>query len=185
MAIHEPGGTPMHDIVFVRGQVRDAEELAEFAARTFSDTFAHNNDPGDLEAHLRNSYGVAQQSAELSDPDVTTILARRDDVLVGYAQVRRSTPPDCVTVDEVVEVHRFYLDRGMQGSGLAGLLMDEVRKAAREFGARHLWLGVWEKNPRAISFYEKSGYSDVGSHTFWFGPDKQTDRVFVARVEPG
>lgn len=175
----------MDDIVFLRGQIRDAEELAEFAARTFSDTFADDNDPGDLEVHLRTNYGVAQQSAELSDPEVTTILARRDDLLVGYAQVRRNLPPECVSLDDVVELHRFYLDREMKGTGLAGLLMQEVRKAARNFGARYLWLGVWEKNPRAIRFYVKAGFSDVGSKIYSVGPDEQIDRVLVARVESG
>lgn len=49
--------------------------------------------------------------------------------------------------------------------------------AARSRGATALWLGVWERNPRARAFYGKSGFTDVGSQTFLLGTDEQTDRV--------
>ena len=53
---------------------------------------------------------------------------------------------------------------------------------ARGFGAQHLWLAVWERNPRAIAFYGKCGFADVGDTEFYVGPDRQIDRVLVARV---
>ena len=183
---HEEASVLLADVVFTRGRPDDAAELAEFAARTFADAFAEDNDPADLAAHLANTYGVEQQSAELADPGVKTILARSGDGLVGYAQVRRNDePPECVTHADTVELHRFYLDLRMQGSGLATLLMREVEAAAREFGARHLWLGVWELNPRGIAFYRKVGFEDAGSKIYMVGPDPQTDRVLVARIESG
>ena len=48
---------------------------------------------------------------------------------------------------------------------------------ARQRGGRTLWLGVWEPNPRAIRFYTKWGYEDVGGQTFMLGDDPQQDRV--------
>ena len=81
-----------------------------------------------------------------------------------------------------MEVHRFYVDRPAHGSGIARMLMSEVRRAALELGGRHVWLGVWERNARAIAFYKKTGFIDVGSHDFYVGSDRQTDRVLVARV---
>jgi ribosomal protein S18 acetylase RimI-like enzyme len=62
--------------------------------------------------------------------------------------------------------------------------MSAVHEAAREFGGRHIWLSVWERNPRAIAFYTKVGFVDVGSTDFYVGPDRQTDRVLVAAVSP-
>jgi ribosomal protein S18 acetylase RimI-like enzyme len=63
--------------------------------------------------------------------------------------------------------------------------MDGVKTAARDLGGRRLWLGVWERNPRAIAFYRKSGFSDAGTTTFQLGSDLQTDRVMVASLLPG
>ena len=171
------------EFTFSRGAVGEAAELAEFAARTFEETYSKYNRPEDMQAHLDANFGVEQQIAELADPHVVTILVRSSSELVAYAQVRRKSPPSCVTQADPVELHRFYLDRSAHGKGLAAILMQEVYKASSELGGRHLWLGVWERNPRAIAFYEKCGFSDVGSQTYTVGPDKQKDRVLVVEVD--
>jgi GNAT superfamily N-acetyltransferase len=167
-----------------RGELADAAALAEFAARTFSETFASDprNRPEDMAAHMAKSYGPAQQAAELADPATTTLLAESGGRLVAYAQMRPGEVPDCVTDSPAIELHRFYVDRPAHGTGLAQRLMTAVKDAARAAGATHLWLGVWEFNPRATAFYAKCGFRDVGSHTFVLGDDHQTDRIMVAPV---
>jgi ribosomal protein S18 acetylase RimI-like enzyme len=78
-----------------------------------------------------------------------------------------------------VELGRFYVDGSWHGRGLAPRLMAVVRDAARGLGGRTLWLAVWEHNPRAIAFYGKCGFRDVGAQTFVLGADLQTDRVMA------
>ena len=56
--------------------------------------------------------------------------------------------------------------------------------AARLSGHRTLWLGVWERNTRAISFYEQWQFATVGDHKFSLGSDNQTDLI-MARPVPG
>jgi GNAT superfamily N-acetyltransferase len=165
-----------------RGVPDDAPALAAFAERTFVETFSADNDPRDMAAYVERTYGVAQQGAELADPGVTTLLAHRDGRLVGFAQIRRHMPPPCISDATAIELRRFYVDRPVQGTGLAQLLIAAVFDAAREVGARHVWLGVWERNSRAIAFYRKCGFADVGSQPFVLGADHQTDRVMVVRV---
>jgi ribosomal protein S18 acetylase RimI-like enzyme len=162
-----------------RGTVADAAELAELAARTFSEAFAESNTPEDLDAHLRATFGVAQQAAELADPDVCTLLALQEGRLVAYAQVRRKSAPDCVAIERPVELHRIYLLRSVHGTGLAARLLKEAGIAARELEGENLWLGVWEHNDRALAFYRKSGFKTVGNHVFVVGSDRQTDLVLV------
>jgi len=174
----------MESIDIRRGVPDDAPVLAAFAARTFFETFGADNRPDDMQAHLAASYGVAQQTRELADRDVVTLLVHRGPTLLAYAQLRRTSPPPCVTGERPVELYRFYVDRPSHGSGVAQSLMAAVHEAARALGGRHLWLSVWERNPRAIAFYAKEGFVDVGSTDFYLGPDRQTDRVLVAEV-PG
>jgi diamine N-acetyltransferase len=164
------------------GTAADAAALAAFAARTFAETFAADNDAADMQAHVARAYGIPQQTAELTDPEMATLLAEQAERLVGYAQLRRGTSPACVVVDQPIELLRFYVDRAAHGTGVAPALMAAVQDAAHAAGARHLWLGVWERNPRAIRFYAKCGFVDVGSHAFVLGTDRQTDRVMVAAL---
>ena len=180
--MHSP--TEIENVTIHRGSVTDAAELAAFAAKSFEETYSADNNPDDLRAHLDNSYSLAQQTAELIDPLVLTVLARLDEELVAFAQVRRNTPPSCVTHAAPIELHRFYVDQRAHGSGLASKLMQAVHEAVRELQGRHIWLSVWERNPRAIAFYKKEKFVDAGNTHYMVGPDKQTDRVLVAEVQP-
>jgi ribosomal protein S18 acetylase RimI-like enzyme len=160
-----------------RATIDDAAALAEIAERTFRDTFAKDNTPEDLEAYVASAYGEALQRRELEDPEGLALLGESEDgALIAYAQMRRVRSPH-----GEVEIARFYVDRAFHGQGLAQQLMDAAVDAARELGATTLWLGVWERNWRAIAFYAKCGFQDVGSKPFLVGSDLQTDRV-MARV---
>ena len=167
-----------------RGQTTDAAQLAAFAARTFTDAFAAANRPEDIAAYLPTAYGLSQQASELANPEIITLILEHDSTIVAYAQVRRSAAPHCADTAAPAELWRFYVDQPWHGQGLAPRLMAAVHDAAAELRGRTLWLGVWEKNERAIAFYTKCGFRDVGHHDFWVGADRQTDRIMVTEVRP-
>ena len=160
-----------------RADRTDAAALAELARRTFFDTFAATNDAGDMAIHLERAYGVPQQTAELSDPAIITLLAEEAGAAVAYAQLRTGPVPACVSGNGPIELWRFYVSQDWHGRGVAQPLMDRVKAEARARGAKTLWLGVWEKNDRARAFYAKCGFVEVGDHIFLFGTDAQTDKV--------
>lgn len=162
----------------------DARELAAFAARTFQDTYAGDIPAEHIREHLRSSFGAAQQARELNDPGMLTLLAQREEALVAYAQLRRKAPPQGVELEAPVELLRFYVDRPAQGTGVARELMAAVHAAAHGMGARSLWLGVWDRNPRAIAFYRRMGFRQAGTTDFYVGTDRQTDHVLVVSVQP-
>ena len=157
----------------------DARPLADLAASTFLETFATENRPEDMALHVGRAYGVPQQEAELADPGMTTLLAEVDGQLAGYAQLRANAAPDCVMGVTPLELWRFYVAAPWHGRGVAHALMKSVEMEARAPEARTLWLGVWERNERAKSFYRKCGFADVGSQVFVLGTDVQTDRIMV------
>lgn len=167
------------EILVRRATDEDAPRLAEFAQRTFVETFGADNSPENLAAHVAKTFGPAIQLREIQNRDMVTLVAELSTTIAGFAQVRRSTPPRCVTGNSPVELLRFYVDRPFHGRGIAQALMRAVDDVTRELGGHTLWLGVWERNPRAIAFYTKCGFVDVGEHTFMVGVDEQTDRVMA------
>ena len=178
-------GDPQHvhtKLTIRRGVPADAALLAAFAARTFAETFGPQNRASDINAHLAAAYGERQQAGELSDPNCVTLMVEDEAGLAGFAQVRTHRPPPCVADEGAIELLRFYVDHPWQGKGVAQRLMAAVHQAARAMEGRTLWLSVWEQNPRAIAFYAKCGYRDVGTADFFVGPDRQTDRIMIADV---
>jgi diamine N-acetyltransferase len=162
--------------------VADAPWLAALAERTFRDTYSAFNTPEDMERYVAEHFGPALQAAELRDPMMATLVADVDGRPAGYVQLARGGAPAGVG-EEPMEIHRFYVDRLWHGRGVAQELMDAAADAARTRGSRTLWLGVWERNPRAIAFYRKCGFRDAGTQTFVLGADHQRDLVLARSLD--
>jgi ribosomal protein S18 acetylase RimI-like enzyme len=160
----------------------DAAGLAELAERTFRDAFAGANNAEDMDLHCRKSYGESIQAAEIRDPNRATLVCDSGERLVGYGQLRWSSAPACVVATRPAEVQRIYVDAAWHGKGVAQSLMTALIEIASAGGADVAWLGVWERNPRAIAFYSKAGFSLVGSHVFVVGRDPQTDLILARRI---
>ena len=160
----------------------DAKLLSKVAEETFRATFAVANTPENMDAHCRDSYGESLQAAEILNPSMVTLLGEDEGQLVGFAQIRWGAPPECVSGEKPGEVHRLYVVDRWQGKGVAQALMNACIEQMRRKGSDVVWLGVWEHNPRAISFYRKYGFVEVGDHTFPLGSDPQRDIVMVRPV---
>jgi ribosomal protein S18 acetylase RimI-like enzyme len=155
----------------------DAAAVGAFGERSFRETFGPDNRPEDMDAYCRATYALERQRAELAAPDRVTLLAEADGELAGYAQLREGPVPACIGGPDPIELLRFYVDRQWHGQGIAAALMKQTIAHARRRGRRTLFLAVWERNPRAIAFYRKQGFREVGAQPFQLGQDVQTDRV--------
>jgi diamine N-acetyltransferase len=166
-----------------RAAPADAAALAEFAARTFRDTFDVFNTPEDMALYLASAYGPDLQGAEIRHPGILTLLAEDGRHLAGYAQLRDGPAPTSVTGHAPIELWRFYVDQAWQGRGVAQALMRATFEAATGRGARTVWLSVWDRNHRAQAFYRKCGFEDCGEKEFILGNDRQTDRVMARSLD--
>jgi GNAT superfamily N-acetyltransferase len=159
--------------------VDDAPELSRFGAASFIDWYLPDNEPENVYAHVASTYRPERQAAEIAEPGQWALLAHVDGTLAAYAMLRTDTPcPEGVTQADA-EIRRFYVGREWHGQGLARQLMQAVLQRGREAGAKGLWLTCWERNPRALAFYAKSGFSRVGTAIFTVGNDPQTDHLLA------
>jgi ribosomal protein S18 acetylase RimI-like enzyme len=161
----------------------DGPRLAQLAERTFRETYGEYNTAADMERYVEEHFGPARQAQELTDPRLITLVAEVTGQPAGYAQLGRTTAPACVTGAAPIEVLRFYVDRPWHGRGVAASLMAAAVGAAADVGGRTLWLGVWERNGRAIAFYRKAGFAEVGTQTFVLGTDHQRDLVLARPLQ--
>jgi diamine N-acetyltransferase len=74
-----------------------------------------------------------------------------------------------VTGPDPVELQRLYVDRSAMGQGVGAVLLRASLDAARLAGRRTLWLEVWERNAREISFYVRWQFETVGEDVFRLG----------------
>ena len=158
----------------------DAEALAELGARTFTHTFGHLYQPGDLELFLQN-HSPENWGKELNDPAFEVMVAERDGQPVGYAKLG---PPHLPFEPrgEAAELRQLYVIEEMKGQGVADALMRWVIDRARDKRADYLYLSVFTENHRARRFYEKYGFEPEGTYAFMVGAHADEDIVMRLRL---
>lgn len=159
------------------GTIEDAKMLSELGAKSFYDTFAKDNTPENIEAYLKKSFSPEIQFKELSTPNVIFLIAESDGVPIGYAQLILNSKDETIKYKKPIEIRRIYVLQTYLGKGVGKELMLVAIGEARQKGCDCIWLGVWEKNLRAIEFYKKWGFRQVGTHKFFVGADLQNDFV--------
>lgn len=160
----------------------DATLLASLAATAFSDSFAADNSAENMSLYMDKAFGEAIQRDELSDSQRTVYFAEQDGEVVGYTMLHEGPVPASVGDDDALEITRLYSVKRAIGTGVGAALMQKCVDEAAARGKRTLWLGVWESNTRAIAFYQRWGFVDVGAQTFTLGHDVQSDRVMARRA---
>ena len=175
----------MIDIRIARPE--DADAVARLAAATFPLACPDNVPEAEIAAFIANDLAPARFAEHLADPDRTILLATEDGEPQAYAMLVRTEPYDeqvrlNLTVRPTVEISKFYVAPEAHGLGLADQLMEACLDQARAHGAKGVWLGVARENARANRFYERQGFTVVGSKNFSIGDLRIDDDNLRERI---
>ncbi len=162
---------PLDEIALRPCTLEDAATLALIGAATFLETFAGFLDGASILAHCRNQHAAAVYAKYLAEPESRAWLGivQPGEAPVGYSLL---TAPDLPLADltaDDIELKRIYLFSRFQGNGRGQTLLEGPLEAARSMGKRRILLGVNAENAKAIAFYRKHGFAQVGTRTFQVG----------------
>jgi ribosomal protein S18 acetylase RimI-like enzyme len=147
----------------------DLEALVPCARRSFFDAYCDTDDHAVIDEYCARHFTRERFAAILGDPGSRLFVAREGDAIAGYAQLSRSSPPSCVAGPAPFELVRLYLAKDRIGRGIGARLIGAAMDEARARGGRTIWLGVYERNERAIAFYTRFGFRFVGHTPFEWG----------------
>ena len=102
--------------------------------------------------------------------------------VVGYFKVNFNEAQTELKMSNAMEIERIYVLKDFQGMKVGKMLFDKAIENARNMGLDLVWLGVWEKNLSAISFYEKNGFTVFNKHIFRLGNEEQIDLMMMIKL---
>ncbi|WP_419698176.1 GNAT family N-acetyltransferase [Mucilaginibacter sp. NFX135] len=163
------------NIIIQKATIADAETLLAFGRKTFFDFFAHLNTPENMEAYAANAFTLPRIQAELLNPGSHFYFAMLNGHITGYMKINLDAAQTELQDGKALEVERIYVLAEYHGKKIGHELLNFAFQMAKDKDLQYVWLGVWEHNQKALSFYEKHGFKVFGSHPFMLGSDKQTD----------
>ena len=153
----------------------DLAVLRDFSRRTYFETFSKQNTPENMAAYLDDAFETEKLRRELEDANSAFYFLYRGETLAGYLKLNEAPAQTDLHDPDSLEIERIYVGKEFQGMGLGRRLMEHAISTAVQRGKAFAWLGVWEKNTKALAFYRKNGFYPIGTQTFVMGDDPQTD----------
>jgi Acetyltransferases len=165
----------MEKIEVERASINDIDKLQAIGRQTFFETFSVENTEEDMRKYLTEEFSFEKLAAELNDKYSEFYFALLDGNVVGYLKLNYGPSQTEMKDNEALEIERIYVLKEFHGKKVGQRLYEKSMQVAQQMNASYVWLGVWEKNPRAISFYRKNGFEEFDTHIFKLGNDEQTD----------
>ena len=155
--------------------IADAPLIADMSRQTFYDTFAAHNTKEDMDKFMNEQFTKEALMNEVGKEGNTFLLAYGGEEPLGYVRMREGERRFEFDDKTSIEIARIYTVQSAIGKGVGKALIEKCIAIADEMKKEVIWLGVWAKNERAITFYTKFGFEKFGEHEFVLGTDVQTD----------
>ena len=160
----------------------DGRTLHEVAAATFALACPPGTQQEQIDVFIAEHLSEERFHDYLADENRELFIVENDGNAVGYTMLVYGEPADAdvlasVTTLPTVELSKLYLLASQHGTGAAAKLMAATIDAARQRDVASVWLGVNQLNERANRFYQKNGFSLVGTKRFRVGEELHDDFV--------
>lgn len=146
----------------------DEVKLGLVGAASFLETFAGILQGPDLVRHCIDQHSAEKYAYWLESSGYHLCLAEVNQAPVGYAVLSPPDLPGETTADDI-ELKRIYLLHRFQKTGIGSALMIWSIEKAMELGKKRLILGVYAGNDKALNFYARHGFIQIGTRKFQVG----------------
>jgi len=165
----------MTEITINKIKRNEIDQLQKIGRLTFHETFSDSNSEENMKTYLDEKFSTEKLTEELTNKDSEFYFAALDDKVIGYLKINFGPSQTELNDEKSLEIERIYVSKEFHGKNAGQLLYEKAIEIAKQKNSHYIWLGVWEQNLRAISFYKKNGFTAFDKHIFKLGNDEQTD----------
>lgn len=173
----------MNNLKISKIDLKDMEQLQIIGRATFFETFSDENTMENMQKYLAKGFAVSKLTKEINNPNSEFYFAEIDSKIVGYLKINFGQAQTEMKNNKSLEIERIYVLKELHGKKVGQTLYEKALTIAKQKGVEFIWLGVWEKNERAINFYKKNGFIEFDKHIFKLGNDEQTDIMMKLNID--
>jgi len=170
------------NIIIRKITLNEIDQLQKIGQQTFHETFSESNSEENMKNYLEEKFSYEKLTAELTDENSEFYFAMLQNEVIGYLKINFGASQTELKDEKALEIERIYVSKEFHGKKVGQLLYDKAIEIAKEKNVDYVWLGVWEENHRALSFYRKNGFTEFDKHIFKLGNDEQTDLMMKLKL---
>lgn len=156
--------------------VSDAGNLATLAIQVWLDTYAVYGIRQAFSNYVWDELSPAKFEKKLKDKSIIILKMVENSHLTGFAEIHFASP--CPAAPEITtELEKIYIHQNFTGKKLGVKLLEFIGNEFKKREIQEFWLSVYENNERAIRFYKKNGFEEIGELFFLMEDEKHKNYI--------
>ncbi len=157
----------------------DTEILALLGRMTWAESHGqYIADKNDIPQYLNENFSISKTRQHLNNPNIHYYIIYVDGLPVGYVKLVVNASQEHVASQNKVQLERIFILNDFIPLKIGQQLLEHVEEQARALQLDTMWLSVYIKNNRAIRFYEKNNFKNVGELNFTVSGKSYENIVF-------
>lgn len=161
----------------------DTEVLALLGRITYAESHgSFIEDKNDLSSYINDAFSILRTKQEINDHRNLFYIVYADDLPIGYAKLVLNAVHESVASKNNCRLERIYILETFIPMRIGQQLLDFVEEEAKVLELDTIWLSVYIKNYRAIRFYKRNGFKEIGELSFKVNERKYENIVFSKKI---
>lgn len=174
----------MDGVILRAASEADVASLSALGIQVFLDTYAPEGIRPSVAREVLSAFSQESVRGWLQRPGSQVLVAERAGHLIGFAHTTLGTEQALVRAQRPVELDRLYVQEPFTAHGIGSRLIQRAEISAAAAGADVMWLSPWVHNHRALRFYAKHRYEDLGLTWYTFDEERHENRVLAKALAP-
>jgi len=159
------------------------EVLALLGRITYAESHGHFIDnKNDLSKYIDAAFSVSKTEQDINNSKNFFYIIYVNDLPVGYAKLVLNAIHKSVASQNNCRLERIYILNDFIPMKIGQQFLTFLEEKAKELQLDTMWLSVYIKNNRAIKFYQKNEFKNVGELNFSVNGKKYENIVFSKKI---
>ena len=154
------------EITICQAAEADCELISDLGRITVEEAHRDSCSAGDMSDYLARNYNYDAIRSELLDRRNIYHIIYADSQPAGFSKIVLNAAHPDIPEGSVTKLDRIYLLKEFYDMKLGLALLQFNIQFSKEHNQSGMWLFTWIGNTRAVSFYQKAGFTVIGTHDF-------------------
>ncbi|GAA4278058.1 GNAT family N-acetyltransferase [Aquimarina mytili] len=145
----------------------NTEILALLGTITYVESHGHFIDNKmDLDEYIKDAFSVSKTRIDMNNQKNVFYIIYIDELPVGYAKLVLNSGHKNMTSKKSCKLERIYILQHFIPLKIGQQFLTFLEEIVSNQQLDMMWLSVYKENKRAIRFYQRNEYKEVGKSTF-------------------
>ncbi len=168
---------------FRPAQITELEAIRNLVEKTFRDTYQEYSPRDVIERYVAQHFHHDSIKEAFFSPDNQIFIVEVRNEIVAYTKLKKGKLNQGKFDSRLLQIERFYVEENFQNEEIGSRLMTFCMEWAVLNHFDEVSLEIWEKQEKAIKFYQKMGFRIMKTKEIIGGLGKQVVYEMIKSLE--